>query len=70
MGAIIKIASATKNGSATVNYIARQGKIDVQLTSAHLTPLDYQAAREQMRQTRELTGQDKRASRLSLGPVF
>ncbi|SDQ02598.1 relaxase/mobilization nuclease domain-containing protein (plasmid) [Carnobacterium viridans] len=59
MGAIIKIASATKNGSATVNYIARQGKIDVNLTSAHLTPLDYQAAREQMRQTRDLMGKTK-----------
>ena len=59
MGAIIKIASATKNGSATVNYIARQGKIDVNLTSAHLTPLNYQAAREQMRQTRDLMGKTK-----------
>jgi hypothetical protein len=54
LGAIIKIASATKNSGATINYIARNGKLEKELQSGYGCSDDYASARKQMKVTREL----------------
>lgn len=54
MGAIIKIASATKNAGATINYVARNGKLENDLQSGYLCSNSYDSARNQMQITREM----------------
>ena len=54
MGAIIKIASATKNAGATINYVARNGKLENDLQSGYLCSDSYDSARNQMQITREM----------------